>query len=402
MERKLRKNSLFRDWDLICLLLVMLLGYVLLHDLMGETLLSPNGYDSYTLQALAWLEGRMDIGPGYDWLELAIYDGRYYLSFPPVPTLAVLPLAAIFGPGVPANLLVALYAMLTAALAYLTLKREGMGGGCAAFAALFYVWGSNMMWMSTSGGVWFQAQGLCMLLLTAAVYFALGGRRVAAYAMAALAVGCRPFAIVSFLPLAAHFFLLDRDKPVRERVLGQLLPLMLPAIIGGGYMWYNWIRFGDVFEFGHNYLPEFLRAEEGQFSLSYLLPNLRNILFRPVRLNAAMGLEYTVFDGFMCFVANPLFILWGVQAAGDMTGRRMDMCGWCILLAMAAELLLLCAHKTMGGWQFGARYTVDLLPAALLYLARRPIRPARWKAIIMAAGIMFNLYGAVAMSFLHG
>lgn len=38
-----------------------------------------NPYNSYVLQADAWLRGRLDLinGADYSWLELAIYGGRY-------------------------------------------------------------------------------------------------------------------------------------------------------------------------------------------------------------------------------------------------------------------------------------------------------------------------------------
>ncbi len=52
-----------------------------------------NSYASYTLQACAWLQGRLDIphGEAYAFLELAIKDGRYYVSFPPFPSYVLLP-----------------------------------------------------------------------------------------------------------------------------------------------------------------------------------------------------------------------------------------------------------------------------------------------------------------------
>ena len=34
-------------------------------------------------------------------------------------------------------------------------------------------------------------------------------------------------------------------------------------------MGYNLARFGNPLEFGHNYLPEFTRAADGQFSFAY-------------------------------------------------------------------------------------------------------------------------------------
>lgn len=52
----------------------------------------------------------------------------------------------------------------------------------------------------------------------------------------------------------------------------------------------------------------------------------------------------------------------------------------------------------MGGWQFGARYTVDLIPLALWWYLTRPRRPLGTGALWLAgAGALFNFYGAVHM-----
>ena len=44
----------------------------------------------------------------------------------------------------------------------------------------------------------------------------------------------------------------------------------------------NYARFGSIFEFGHNYLPEFTEAENGQFSLQYALDNLPSLFKLPI------------------------------------------------------------------------------------------------------------------------
>lgn len=389
------------DTGMLCIPAMMLLGYIFIHMLFGGTLLSYNCWDSYSLQAMSWLSGRLDMGKNYEWLELAVYNGKYYLSFPPLPSVVMLPFVLLFGEKTPSNLVSALYGIFTAMIAYKILKKAGMKRGGAVFFAIAYVWGSNMLWLSTSGGVWFLAQGLNMLLLTACVYFAQQKMRVAAYAMAALAVGCRPFSVCMFLPLMAYFYMVDKDRPRADRIRGQIRPLIIPAFIALCYMLYNYVRFGNVLEFGHNYLPEFTESEKGQFSLSYILPNLYNLLLRPVTLRADLTLEYPLFDGFMFYIANPMFLIWFAAVVKDVLQKRLDAVRLCIVIAVLAELLLLCAHKTLGGWQFGARYTVDMLPMALMYLLLKKDEPGGISAFIMAAGMMFNLYGALAMTMLH-
>ena len=389
------------DIGMLCIPALMLLGYIFIHMLFGGTLLSYNCWDSYSLQAMSWLSGRLDMGKNYEWLELAVYNGKYYLSFPPLPSVVMLPFVLLFGEKTPSNLVSALYGIFTAMIAYKILKKAGMKRGGAVFFAIAYVWGSNMLWLSTSGGVWFLAQGLNMLLLTACVYFAQQKMRVAAYAMAALAVGCRPFSVCMFLPLMAYFYTADKDRPMADRIGGQIRSLIIPVFIALCYMLYNYVRFGNVLEFGHNYLPEFTESEKGQFSLSYILPNLYNLLLRPVTLRADLTLEYPLFDGFMFYIANPMFLIWFAAVVKDVLQKKLDAVRLCIVIAILAELLLLCAHKTLGGWQFGARYTVDMLPMALMYLLLKKDEPGGISAFIMAAGMMFNLYGALAMTMLH-
>ena len=389
------------DIGMLCIPALMLLGYIFIHMLFGGTLLSYNCWDSYSLQAMSWLSGRLDMGKNYEWLELAVYNGKYYLSFPPLPSVVMLPFVLLFGEKTPSNLVSALYGIFTAMIAYKILKKAGMKRGGAVFFAIAYVWGSNMLWLSTSGGVWFLAQGLNMLLLTACVYFAQQKMRVAAYAMAALAVGCRPFSVCMLLPLMAYFYTADKDRPMADRIGGQIRSLIIPVFIALCYMLYNYVRFGNVLEFGHNYLPEFTESEKGQFSLSYILPNLYNLLLRPVTLRADLTLEYPLFDGFMFYIANPMFLIWFAAVVKDVLQKRLDAVRLCIVIAVLIELLLLCAHKTLGGWQFGARYTVDMLPMALMYLLLKKDEPGGISAFIMAAGMMFNLYGALAMTMLH-
>ena len=55
-------------------------------------------------------------------------------------------------------------------------------------------------------------------------------------------------------------------------------------------------------------------------------------------------------------------------------------------------------HKTLGGWQFGARYTVDMIPFVILYFMLGQKR--RFSAIEYAIGafaVLFNVYGMMAM-----
>jgi hypothetical protein len=394
---------------LALLMFAMALGYLFLHDLLGGTLLAHSAWDSYTLQSLAWLRGDLSLGQNYDYLELAVYNGQYFVSFPPFPSVVMLPFAAIFGENTPNNLIVAAAAMWSAALAYKLALRARFSPSGSALIALLLVWGSNLMWMSTNGGVWFMAQSLNFLLLMLTICFALKGKRALAYLFIAFAVGCRPFSAFAFLPLFVYFY--RRDAAAGRGFFRTALmqwKAWLPVIaVATGYMWLNWARFGNPLEFGHNYLPEFTASPDGQFSVTYLAENLLNIWLRPIKLRLNLSLDYPVFNGFMLYIANPFFLLLFGAILRNIRKRSFEPVRTCLLISAALVMLALCVHKTFGGWQFGARYTVDMLPFAFSYYMLTPRTGEGepylrvWEKAAAYFGIALNVYGALAMNFLH-
>jgi hypothetical protein len=399
-------KALFKfDKTMWIMVLLMIVGYILIHDLLGGTLFAHSHWDSYTLQALAWLRGEIALGQNYTHLELAIYNNNWYVSFPPLPAVFMLPFALVFGEMTPNNLIIAAYSVISAVIAYKCMRERGVRDIYSAFWAVFVVCGCNLMWMSTNGGVWFQAQSLNMLLCLATVYFMLKNRRVPSYIMLALAVGCRPFSLVFFPVLFVYYFMNDKKVWPSEKSLrlmfGQFKCFVGPAVIGGAYMLYNYVRFSDPFEFGHNYLPEFVNSSNGQFDLSYLLPNLYNLFLRPITLGLDGGLNYPIFDGFMFYIANPIFIVLFICLLKDVLKKEMTAVKISICVAIVANIVLLCLHKTLGGWQFGARYTVDMIPMVFLYLLlSKKERPSSVEFVIGVFAVMLNIYGALAMNFL--
>lgn len=380
------------------------LALLLYHSLAGGTLLDHSVYDSYALQAENWLAGRNYIAGGarYTWLELAVYGGRYYQSFPPVPALLMVPWVLVCGSAgaVPSNLVAALVALCCAGGCYACCARAGLCPPAAACLTLFVSLGSNAFWLSTSGGVWFLAQMLGLCLALWGLFFAQRTTAPAAAAASlclALAVGCRPFYAV-LLACWLGFFLWHHRQP------GQIAAALGPALaVALCLMAYNAARFGDPLEFGHNYLPEFQQAAHGQFSPVYLIQNLCN-LFRPVWLDSRLQLHFEIFNGFFLFAADPLFALAVLRGAGVCLRREprqplaLPAAGPLVAAACVGVTLLYCLHRTMGGWQFGARYLVDLFPWVILWFCTRPRwRPGAGAWTLCGLAMLFNLYGAVYM-----
>ena len=362
----------------------------------GGDIFGHSPRDSFTLQALAWRKGMLSLGQDYPWLELAIYQGDYYVSFPSVPALVMWLLTFPFGGETPNTLCDLLY-FLGGYMAAYHLCRRYRKPGEALFLALFFTLGCSLMDLSLTGDVWNQGQLLCFLLTT---LFVLGitGDGPASWGLGllclALSVGCRPFQAV-YVPFGLWELYRQTRARFRSigRTLGHMLPcLIAPALVALALGWYNWARFSDPLEFGHNYLPEFTRDPElPQMGVKYISGNIQGLLRLPYIQNGR--LEFPIFNGFAFYLANPLYITVFICALLDIFKKRLDTSDVLMGLGFAAEILLLLMHKTFGGWQYGARYLCDLLPVMLLFQLRHRERVSWWEYAIGGFAIAFTLYG---------
>ena len=130
------------------------------------------------------------------------------------------------------------------------------------------------------------------------------------------------------------------------------------------YMALNYARFGNITEFGHNYLPEFTRTTTGQFNLSYLKRK-----FNALSASAgSRGKRWCAFvfligwNGVLADCADFYYHDWCLDiCAGEKREGNLTLLIMLPLLAVA-HLLIICCHKTLGGWQFGNRYLLDMMP----------------------------------------
>lgn len=359
-------------------------------------------YNSYILQAQSWLEGRLDLGQNYSYLEIAIFDGKYYISFPPFPSYLMLPFVFL-GWDTCDGFIAFMSAVAAGAYAYKILEHFGIEKDRAVFFALFLTIGSNWLFTAQVAWVWFIAQNMAFTLSLMAIYYALKGKAGISLFVWACAVGCRPFNAL-YIPVLLYILYMqhmdenpdDKLKDVIRKRWKAVIPM---AVIAISYMVLNYARFGNPIEFGHNYLPEFTDAEDGQFNLSYMPENIQ-ALFRFPKISFSEAWEYQAFNGTCMFLVSPIFIscaVYGVRylLKADKSRRILMLI---ILVMIIAEIAVITAHKTMGGSQFGNRYTNDVLPMAFLGLAVSLPKDSKWdkfNLILFVLGLTLNAIGSV-------
>jgi hypothetical protein len=369
--------------------------------------------------AHSFLEGQLEVvgnkPPGSnDW---AHYRDRWYVSFPPLPALVILPAVAVWGTKVWDRLYWALCAGLGPALLYVMLRalaERGLSQRSArenlALTALF-AFGTAHYYTAVQGTVWFAAHVVCAPLLALYLLFSLGAARpLLAGSMLALAFMTRPTTLL----LGAFFVLqalsIRRTAAPHEVPAGSARPwhlltrvdwraalprlalFALPLLaVGGVAMWMNLARFDDPFEFGHSYLDIRWRgriAKWGLFNYHYVAKNLAVFLAGLPWLTADAPYVRIGRHGLALWVTTPavFWLLWP---------RRVSPTARALAVAAGLVALLDLAYQNSGWIQFSYRFSLDYMAPLVALLALGGCRFGALFKLALGWSIAVNLFGAI-------
>lgn len=366
----------------------------------GKWPLAGQPYNSYILQAQSWLSGRLDLAENYSHLEIALFNGKFYISFPPFPSYVMLPFVALGFTNCD-GIIALVSALLGTVYAYKILGCYGIGGNRGILFALLVTIGSNWLFTAQIAWVWFIAQNMAFTLSLMAIYYAIKGKGGWALLWWACAVGCRPMQAL-YLPILLYLLYKaykneDSSLSLMEMIKAKWKCVIPMAVIALSYMILNYARFGNPLEFGHNYLPEFTEAKHGQFHSVYILDNLKT-LFRLPRISYEEPWEYQAFNGTNIFIISPVFISYIAYTIYALIKKKGDKNLLLIAFAMIVlEIIALTSHRTMGGSQFGHRYINDVLPLVLLSIATALPKDTKYdklNVILLIFGLTVNAIGS--------
>lgn len=386
------------EWRYVICPLAFLIVLWVAASFTGHWATEENPYRSYALQACAWLNGRLDLGKDYPWLELAIYEGKYYVSFPPFPSLVLLPFAAVLGTNTPDHWISLGFSIIGIIYAIRLYRAITGTYEMAERYVLFLFLGNGYLFIALQGGwVWYMAQTMCFTFSLMSLFYAANKHIGRALAFLACAFGCRPM-VVAYIPL---ILMLGTEKASVKTWMRKGYRLIPACMIIGFYLMLNVARFDNPFEFGHTHLPEFVRSTEGQFSLNYATKNFKQ-LFRLPQTGGEHGmLIYDTYDCMAFWLIDPIIVSFMVMWLYALTRKRKAY-GLNLIIVPATicvHLMIVCCHKTMGGYQFGNRYIVDMLPYVFygLITYKQDAGKAEWlNNPLFALGFSINLIGTVS------
>ncbi len=394
------------DWDLVVVPVCLVLGLLVLWFFTGQWPNKTNAFNSFALQANSWVQGHLNLihGEYYTNLELAIFNNQYFVSFPPFPSYILLPFVWILKTVNTPDHWLAVFSYLVAGVyavkLFKVIRTESDGAAC--FFPIFLLMASNVVYTSMNGWVWFIAQNFAFTLSLVAIYYAVQKKGGLSLALWACAVGCRPMQIL-YLPVLLLILYRQIKKEDSQTTLLSTIKhkwywVIPTGIIGLSYMILNFLRFGNITEFGHNYLPEFTRTTTGQFDLSYLAANWAKLFRLPEQIAETGRMNFYYFDGFCVFLVSPILIAFIIALGIGIYRKTDNLLAILLPILMVVHILLILSHKTLGGSHFGNRYFNDLLPfvyyGLLVYMPKN-----RWFTKLCyplcAFGMLLNYVGTI-------
>lgn len=388
MERRVEYKSI------LTLCLTVLAVFFIIWTFTGKWFWLSQSYNSYILQAQAWKDGRLSLLENYSHLEIATYEGKYFVSFPPFPSYIMFPFV-LMGFNNCDGFIALISALAGVSYAFLICRHFDIKTERAMLLSLLLTIGSNWLFTAQASWVWFIAQNLAFTLSLMAIYYALKKKCGLCLALWACAVGCRPFQVL-YLPIILYL-IYDSEISIIDNIKLQWKSAIPMLIIAVSYMALNYARFENPLEFGHNYLPEFIEAENGQFSFAYISENIKT-LFRLPEISFTDKWVYQEFNGTNIFIISPIFLSFIIYTAyAFIKSKENRLILLLTLSVILLQLICITAHKTMGGWQFGNRYTNDILPLVFLSICYSlpDNKFDKFDFILLVFGTTVNVIGSV-------
>jgi hypothetical protein len=372
---------------------------------LATTSTDRQNFDYFVRLADAFLHGRIYLTEAPSWLnELIPRDGVWYVAYPPMPAVVLVPFVAIFGNQFPQQIASVLLGGISVGLAWLVLGRFTLSLNVRFLLTAVFGFGTVMWYVTEVGSAWFLAHVVALLFSLAAILLALHGRWPFAIG---LFLGC---AATARLPvgLSAPFFLamvagigwpprLPADRMAAAvRVVAFGAGLAIPAAL---YLLYNIARWGTPVDQSYVLIPGVLEdpiyADHGILAIDYIPRHLYAIFLRTWNyVDHAPWLQPSWW-GLSVFLTTPL-LAWVLHARW-----RDPRVVWAAVGALLT-LVPIVTHGNVGIQQFGYRFSLDVQPFLFVMLATAFERGmSRWAALAGVASIVICAYAiwAIAIGF---
>jgi hypothetical protein len=360
----------------------------------------------FNLLADAFLHGRLYLIAPPSTIDLTLHEGKWYVAFPPLPAIIMLPWVAIAGvESLNTVFFTALFGAANVALVFLLLtslserRWTQLSRADNLWLTLLFSLGSVHWSVATVGMVW-QLDQICAVTFVALAVW-LSVERASPWSIGAalgLAMAARPHVALTWPLLLAIAAIHHNPKvqPYAWRPLGAWAVKSAVPMLGmtATLLLYNKVRFGNLLDFGYldMNIADVLRPglqEYGQFSLHFLPKNFWAMwLATPVSIEQWPFLEPNPW-GMSLLLTTPALVYLSRASSGGWLAAG----AWTSFALLMIPLLL---YYSTGWIQFGYRYSLDfMVPVMVLMALAAGKRVSTGMRCLILAGVLVNFAGVV-------
>ncbi len=390
---------------IICLLLFSIT--ILIYSATGEG--HPNDYNYYVRLSDAFLHGRLYLTDNPSWLNELVPNPSgvgYYVVYPPLPAILMIPLVAVFGLQFNQTIFSILFGAATVVLAYFVaksvIKKTNFQGGCEnryVWSAVLFGFGTIFWWLASNGSVWLTAQvtGTFFMLLAINESFNKARPLLIGLFLGA-AYWCRLPIILGIFFFAG--LIVSRQNKLRwVEKLRNSLPSLTKLFLGAGFfvalnMAYNYARFETLFDVAYWMIPNILEEpwfNLGLFNLAYIPQNLEPFLFGLPNFTSSPPYIDAPITGIAIWFTTPAFIF----ALRSKLKNTVTLSAWVAIFAIAFIIFT----KGLSGWGWGYRYAMDFYPFLYVLTVQGMGKKLQWYHIsLIVLSVFINCWGTIAFN----
>lgn len=346
-------------------------------------------FDYFTRLSDSFLQGKIYLTENPSWLSELIPagPGRFYVVYPPMPTILAMPFRLVFKEGFQqqylAQLLGAGIVVLTILIAW-TVKRDKK---LVIWAGLLAGFGNIIWFLSSVGSSWYLSQVTAAFFLTAAILECLKRRRPF---LVGLLFGAAFLSRIEVSLLFPVFLCFIWDRNWFKNYLKLALGFLPFALFNFSY---NFMRFGVIWDKAYILIPGLLQEpwyQNGVLNISNI-PNHLKIIFSSLPLvgNSPPYIKPS-WAGLAIWITTPAFF----YAFFANIKEKVVKFSWLSILLVS---LFIFSHGTTGFTQFGYRFAVDFYPILLFLtikgVARTGLKWHHW--LLLFVSVLVNTWGVL-------
>lgn len=349
--------------------------------------------DYFNPMAQSLMHFRLDIpnpGQTHDLIE---FEGKWYTPWGILPAILLIPLQILKGRFIPTFYLSLFFSGLTTVIVFLLLKRlqkefihHLSTAGIHVILALF-TFGTTQFYVGTLGSVWHVNQIVSSFFGTLGIFFVFKkNRKPIDYFLSSLCFGIgflgRPTMLfLIFLPISLYLFNLfqnnkfileHKTKYIKQATVLFGIPLIVFCLI---FFFYNYLRFGNIFQTGYDYIHESsnleqIRKKNGISSFKNIPQNARYMFFELPKVEFVgnnLVFNFNLYGNSIFFLTPPFLTIFLspliFKRKGEIQINPFIASLWIAVFTTTIPILM---HYSSGWMQFGYRYSLDITVLLLL------------------------------------